>query len=480
MQAVIFCCNHVPLPDPLAGELPFCMLPLAGKPLVERALESAVKAGCTDVILFQVEHPEQVEARLGKGEKWGVDIRYAYLSEFTGLGYALQTLQSSLADEMLVFLRLAAGSIPLHELLGKSLFFTDKHRSSFEDVFILQKFQLDTPGLAGAETGGEAWECLRAHGRSCVTIEANTERLVTAYDLSSYAGAHKRALEPDGLRLPTPGLDRSPGIRIGHGCDAHSTVNYNAPVLLGQDCQIAHDAEIGPYAALGRACVVEKGTRIVGSVVMDNTYVGRRLTIENAIVRKGLLVKLDTGTVLSIADAFLLGDTELSDDGERLNWLLQRVIAGSVLLLCSPLLGWMYVRSRLAKGRPRFRMRQVAGQERDNDLRGGKELEILTIHQLDTDYPLLARLPALWDVARGAIRLVGVELLSPEEAERLTEPWQRLRFKAGPGLINPWHALDRQDWGADEKRVMEGYYTQSRSLRSDMRLLWDSLRRYFF
>ena len=37
MQSVIFCCNHEPLPEQLGREIPFCLLPLAGKPLIERS-----------------------------------------------------------------------------------------------------------------------------------------------------------------------------------------------------------------------------------------------------------------------------------------------------------------------------------------------------------------------------------------------------------------------------------------------------------
>lgn len=57
MQAIIFCCNHAALPEQLALEVPFCMLPLVGKPLVDRAVESVVRAGAARITVILADHP---------------------------------------------------------------------------------------------------------------------------------------------------------------------------------------------------------------------------------------------------------------------------------------------------------------------------------------------------------------------------------------------------------------------------------------
>ncbi len=474
MQAVIFCCNHAPLPEQLGREMPFCLLPLAGKALVERAVESAVEAGCKTVSVILSDHPEQVEALLGRGEKWGATIRYALLSDFSGLGNGLRTIRASLDDELLIFLTLTAGHLEMPSAQGEAVFFSYGHEAACTDFFILQKAQLDVPGLEHAERGDEVRAALRAAGVAYRTQEMD-HGPVSAADLPGYVRAHGQALS--GLGLPTPGLESSPGVRIGHGCAIHPGVRFNAPVLVAEACQIAADVEIGPEVALGKGCVVERGVRIAGSVIMDNTYIGSRLTIENALVRKNLLVKCDTGTVLQLADAFLLGGTEPVRRSNLVNDLLQRALAGLALLLCSPVLALLYASFRLT-GRPRFATRPVAGRVRSSDLSGTEEVEELEQHYLAVDSLFWSRIPSLWDVVRGSMNLVGVETISPEQAQDLDEPWQRLRFQEKPGLINPWHGLEPQDWDADEKRVMEGYYTRSRSLKADMGLLWASLHRW--
>lgn len=100
---------------------------------------------------------------------------------------------------------------------------------------------------------------------------------------------------------------------------------------MDQACRVDRECELGPDVALGRGCVVESDVRITRSVIMDNTYIGGGLTIEDALVRKNLLIKCATGTVLHISDAFLLGGTEPARNTGFANALLQRLRS-----CCSP------------------------------------------------------------------------------------------------------------------------------------------------
>ena len=322
---------------------------------------------------------DQVETLLGKGEKWGATIQYALLPAFTGLGNALQKIRTSLEDELLVFLALTAGNIVLPEEKSGAVFFSAKGDSRCANFFVMRKAQLDLPGMAGAADGEQVRDCLQSAGEGFQQVETGDAFPVSAMDLAGYALTHGRALA--GFGLPTAGLEQSPGVRVGHGCAIHPGVRFKAPVLVGQSCQIARDVGIGPETALGQGCVVESDVQISGSVIMDNTYIGSHLSIENALVRKNLLVKFETGTVLRITDAFLLGGTDSSRRSGVLNELLQRTLAGVVLLLCSPLLALFFISSRLT-GRPRFTSRIVAGCERSRDLSGTQEVELLELHFL--------------------------------------------------------------------------------------------------
>lgn len=89
-------------------------------------------------------------------------------------------------------------------------------------------------------------------------------------------------------------------------------------------------------------------------------------------------------------------------------------------------------------------------------------------------------LPALWDVLLGRIALVGVEPLTPEEAATCVEPWERVRFAAPPGLVQPRHAFSTKPMPQSQKRAMEHFYARTRTVRGDIRLLLRAIQHRIF
>ncbi|QPJ66513.1 MAG: NDP-sugar synthase [Candidatus Nitrohelix vancouverensis] len=55
-------------------------------------------------------------------------------------------------------------------------------------------------------------------------------------------------------------------------------------VLIGKECRIAPDCEIGPHVVLGDGCIVESGVRISRSVCWDGVHLKKNCQIENCIL----------------------------------------------------------------------------------------------------------------------------------------------------------------------------------------------------
>jgi mannose-1-phosphate guanylyltransferase len=95
-------------------------------------------------------------------------------------------------------------------------------------------------------------------------------------------------------------LDQLPSTTFELGRD----VQINPPVLVGENCKIEADAELGPYACLGNNVDVKKGTKISNSVIMDNVFIGSNNILKDSIV--GFRVKIEDevnlGSGLVIAD----------------------------------------------------------------------------------------------------------------------------------------------------------------------------------
>ncbi|WP_069946864.1 N-acetylmuramate alpha-1-phosphate uridylyltransferase MurU [Microbulbifer aggregans] len=62
---------------PLTDQTPKPLLQVAGKPLIEHALERLAAIGVRRVVINLGHLGEKIRARLGSGERWGLDIRYS-------------------------------------------------------------------------------------------------------------------------------------------------------------------------------------------------------------------------------------------------------------------------------------------------------------------------------------------------------------------------------------------------------------------
>lgn len=62
---------------PLTDELPKPLLPVAGKPLIERHIEALVAAGFPDLVINHAWLGDKIESALGDGSRFGARIQYS-------------------------------------------------------------------------------------------------------------------------------------------------------------------------------------------------------------------------------------------------------------------------------------------------------------------------------------------------------------------------------------------------------------------
>lgn len=71
---------------PYTDHVPKCMLPIAGKPLLEHTIMHLQQQGVTEIVINVCALPQVIMDHFGSGERWGVCIRYSV--EATQLGTA--------------------------------------------------------------------------------------------------------------------------------------------------------------------------------------------------------------------------------------------------------------------------------------------------------------------------------------------------------------------------------------------------------
>ena len=82
-------------------------------------------------------------------------------------------------------------------------------------------------------------------------------------------------------------------------------------------------------------------------------------------------------------------------------------------------------------------------------------------------------LPALWNVLRGDLLLVGVKPLKPSEAAQVHEEWAQQRYQWPAGLTGLWYIQGQPEQMAtlDDTLVADAYYAATRTWRDDLKLL---------
>lgn len=88
----------------IIGELPKPMVPVLGKPILERTIESLKASGVTDIMIIRNEKGSAISDYFGNGERFGVNISYFVEDHPLGTGGALKKVaKEEKEDFFLVF-----------------------------------------------------------------------------------------------------------------------------------------------------------------------------------------------------------------------------------------------------------------------------------------------------------------------------------------------------------------------------------------
>ena len=104
MKAMILAAGKGSRLAPLTQTTPKPMLPLAGKPLIEWQIEALSRAGFSKIVINLHHLGEQIEAHLGHGEKWQVEIQYSAEPQLLETGGGIVNALDLLGDAPFVVL----------------------------------------------------------------------------------------------------------------------------------------------------------------------------------------------------------------------------------------------------------------------------------------------------------------------------------------------------------------------------------------
>jgi NDP-sugar pyrophosphorylase family protein len=515
---------------PLTDELPPAMVPVGHQPVMAHVVELLAAQGFRRLVVSLHYLPASIEGYFGRGQRWGVSLEYVVQRDALGTAGALRRAGRLLNATILVMPadRLAhvdvvaalnhhrqhgyAATIlvPAPSFEGPVKYPNGSHeadgtRTSIPPaevpdrlgLYLLEPsvLELIPPGVpfdihsqlipallrAGAPVGvfsvAGYWNPLASFDDYLAAQQVFMNRL------EDKARSPKVNAFPNGASVR--GQSVQPGIWVGRNNAIHPTARLAAPLYIGANCRIGRDVELGHGVVLGTNVIIDDEATVRQSVVLDNTYVGRLVKLEQRIAYKNLLIDPSSGESIRVADAFWLGETHTSLDQSVARGMWDRLLAFLLGVSVLPLAGAWAIALWLACGRAfsrktYLRPAKTAGSGQPPS--GPQTFMVLNFHSTQSNRLAawlsrwqarleFERLPELISVVAGNLRLVGVKPLPLEDGGRATGAWQLTQPECEPGFTGLWYLQTERDSDLDTVVVVDMYYAATRHLRGDLKIL---------
>ncbi len=448
MRAIVVATGMGVAADPLAGGRAIEMLPVADRPLVQHVLELLVEHGITEFDFILHHLPEQFEAFLGDGRRWGATFRW-HLAQDPERPYARMAALAwdDKADPVLL---VHADTLPTLPVPG----WAEPPAGSAVTVWC----EAVDGDASGAAWSGWAW--------LTPAMAAALPARLTRAELGDWLLAQTAV---DGQRTMVPRCGRvkdaatllqvqrwllrgelppftvrarqdREGVWFGRQVSVAPDARLVAPLYLGDRVRIGRAAVIGPDAVVCGESVVDAQSTVAASLVLPGSYVGELLELEDAIVDRGRLINTRLGAVVTLTDAFILGSLDVGGPGPWLARLAARALAAAGLLLSWPVVLvtalWFGLRgSLLTEEVVRLPAPAGRGSWRTYRLRvfggaAGWSSPAGPWQRLCTRV-----LPGLWHVLCGRLHLIGLPPRTPSEIAALPDDWQSLYLGSRAGLL---------------------------------------------
>jgi hypothetical protein len=503
MRALVFADRDSSCVAPLDREYAVPTLPLAGKAVIVYTVEELVSAGVTEIVFVVADHADSLEHLLGDGRRWGGRFRFVL-----GRGQECPSkLWSRLRigdDEPLLVLRgdllrspsLATFNSAAQGQAGTAICGVGSDPRG--GVILLRPAHADPRGLL---------DLLRLDEPAAVPEDYIALPDLEVRLLDSLQAYHQTCLDLVSGRIPglqPDGRELALGLSVGLQARVSPRSLKQGRAYVGDNSRVHPEAELLGDVMISRDAVIDRAAVLYHCVILPRSYVGEMLEVNDAIVAGDTLIRVDTGVVLTITDAFLLGKLGgAAGVGSIVSWL-DRLGGLALLLLSLPL--WLFAlfaaAVQTASPRPqtstetvstadsatgrtddpaegfgagRFFEREILIGNRADSVVGGVDGAFCS-WRINTRIRLLSRLPRLLSVARGDLRLIGVSPLTPEESQSRSEDWQRVRDKSPVGMIGPTQLMLGADAPLDERLMSDAFFVGQPGWLKNARVMLDALR----
>ncbi len=303
------------------------LLPICNKPFAEFLIDFSVLAG-SEAIRFVSDGPlGDVEQYCENGNRWGIAISYGSILENDDLQMIIEKNQRYCVEEKVLIV------------------------SGY--VFIQYDRQHDYKTLLASLPDGEFLSSnhgsLRLRGaRPAVheTIDRVPLSLTGLDSLDVYYRLSMEILSYASSPYVLPGYNNEEYCHIGRNVVISKSSEIRKPVMIGNNVQIFEGSILGPGAVIGSNVIIDRECTVTDSIVLENTYIGEHLEVQNRIAAGNILIDPESGISIVMDDPHLLAGIKKTGSGKKVFQSFVHSIAALFLialllipfLLLSPIL----------------------------------------------------------------------------------------------------------------------------------------------
>jgi hypothetical protein len=289
---------HVGMPHPWAdafGGMPWALLPVANRPLLDYWLETCAEQKIEEVQIILGDGAEQIEQFAGDGTQWGLRIQYGFAR--TGerpLEYLRQSHEHW--EDGLLFL---GGPVFLRRrqafrATGYKTLKACRFNHAEETLFLFGKTADEVEALLAGDAGSpRGLEQIHIHPFPIESVAAY-------YDLNM------KMVRGEFLRYVTAGYGMADGSSVGYNVLTPPSALLRAPIMVGNDCRMGTMSTIGPNVIIADHVIIDARSELSNCIILQDTYIGQNLEINRKIVFGKRLIDPDDGAVVELDDSWVV------------------------------------------------------------------------------------------------------------------------------------------------------------------------------
>ena len=321
-KAVILAAGEGQRLRPFTVTKPKAMLSIAGKPILQYAVEALAQNGIRDIVIVVGYHREQVFDYFGTGEQFGIDISYVTQEKQLGTAHALAQVKKTVKGEFLLlpgdnlidgdtiarFVTAKPNAVLVKTVenpsrygvvltddgLVKSIVEKPKEAESnsintgiyafTSDVFDFIEDRLDIPDVLNAML--EQGQPLRVQETEGTWLD-----VVYPWDIVKLNNAVLRRVTARlGGTIESGAFIKGP-VTVGKDTIIRSGSYILGPVVIGENCDIGPNVCILPSTSIGNNVVVSPFSVLENSVIGDDVNIGPASVIQDSVIDQGCVIK---------------------------------------------------------------------------------------------------------------------------------------------------------------------------------------------